>query len=252
MKKKKTKTKTRQRKVKIESDKLVSVIILSDNPGYRMKSYGAIPLITINEKPLIDLQIEAIKKTFKLYEIILCVGFDADKISKYIVQKHKKINIRIVENQLFNQSNSCESIRLALNNTLNDNLLIIDGSLLFNYKTTKMIDLDSNSILTQQYASENLQIGVNIDDNNLAQHFSFGAYKTWSEMIFLNNELYINQIKKFVSNSDNRKKFFFESLNDLLKNKLSIKVIENKNPIYKIDNIKTYHHIKENHEIFDL
>lgn len=235
-----------------KNDNFISIIILSDNPGYRMKSYGSIPLITINNKHLIDLQIEQIKKTFDKYEIILCVGFDASKIAKYIFFKHKKINIRIVENQIFNQSNSCESVRLSLNNTNNNNILIIDGSLLFSYKSIKMIDPGKNCILTQKHTSENLQIGVNTDTNNIVQHFCFGASKTWSEMLFLNNEAYISCLKKFVSNPENKKKFFFESLNDLAKNKLPIISIENKNQIYKIDNIKTYHHVRENHEIFSL
>lgn len=246
----KRKIQSKKLNIKADTDRLISIIILSDNPGYRMKSYGSIPLINIDGKHLIDIQIESIKRTFKNYEIILCVGFDADKIAKYISSKHKKINIRIVENQIFNNSNSCESVRLALNNTMNNNLLIIDGSLLFNNKSIKLINVDQNSVLVQKYASENLQIGINVNTDNLAQHFSYGACKTWSEMLFLNNEEYIGCIKKFVSNTDNRKKFFFESLNELIRNKLDISCVENKHPIYKVDNIKTYHYVKDNHEIF--
>ncbi len=230
---------------------LISIIILSDSPGYRMKSYGSCPLITVNNKYLLDLQIEAIKNTYSNYEIILCTGFDSDKIAKYISKNYSSTNIRIVENQIFSNSNSCESLRLSLNNTLNDKILVINGSLLFNKHTLKCLDNTKICTLIQKNPIENLQIGVNIN-YDVAQYFSFGAYKTWSEIIFLNDAPCIDQLKKFLSHPESKKKFLFEGLNDLIKNKIEIKCIENKNVIYKIDNIKTYHHIKENHEIFNI
>ena len=70
---------------------LMTIILLCDSPGYRMKSYGPPSLITIANNKLIDIQIEAISKAFKYYEIILCVGFDAEKISKYIRNKYGNI-----------------------------------------------------------------------------------------------------------------------------------------------------------------
>ena len=75
-----------------------------------------------NNKRLIDIQIEAIQKIFPLYEIIVCVGFDSEKVCKYIRQKYRNINIRIVENQIFSNSNSSESTRIALNNISNDKI----------------------------------------------------------------------------------------------------------------------------------
>jgi hypothetical protein len=217
-----------------------------------MKSYGPTPLININGKCLIDLQIEIIKKCFTKYEIIACVGFDADKISRHIRNKHKNINIRLIENQLYNSCNSCETVRLAINNTLNNKILIFDGSLLINKKAISLINTNINCVLTEHTPSENLEIGVNINSDNIAQHFSFGAYKTWSEILHICGDETLEYLCKFLNHADSKKKFIFESLNDLLKNKQKIVCIENKFPIYKINNIKTYHHIKENYEIFNI
>jgi len=231
---------------------MISIILLCDLPGYRMKSYGPTSLININGKYLIDIQIDTIKRCFSNYEIIMCVGFDTEKISKHIRNKYNKINIRLVENQLYNTCNSCEAVRLAINNTLNDRLLICDGSLLVNKKALSLIDINSNCVLIENSPSENLEIGININPGKEAQHFSFGAYKTWSEILHLRGTDSIEQMRKFLNHVDSKKKFIFESLNDLLKNKHTIRCIENKFPIYKISNIKTYHHIKENHEIFNI
>ena len=45
-------------------DDFVSIILLSENCGYRMKSYGPIPLLKIGGKCLIDTQIEEIQSVF--------------------------------------------------------------------------------------------------------------------------------------------------------------------------------------------
>ena len=82
--------------VNITTD-LITVILLCDAPGYRMKSYGPLSLINIAQNKLIDLQIQAIQQTFINFEIILCVGFDAEKICKHIRSKYQKLNISLVK-----------------------------------------------------------------------------------------------------------------------------------------------------------
>jgi hypothetical protein len=210
-----------------------------------MKSYGPLPLISIVDQRLIDLQIQAVQQTFSNFEIILCAGFDTEKICKYIRNKYNNINIRIVENQLFNNSNSCESVRIALNNTLNNKILICDGNLLFSHNVLSLINHNQTCVLVESNPCENLEIGINIDDKFEAQYFSFGAYKTWSEILFLHNQEIIEAFRKIVVNPDNKNKFIFEALNEILKSKYKIKCISNQHPLKKISNIKTYHAIKE-------
>ena len=48
----------------------VSFVLLAENHGYRMKSYGPISLVRIGEKTLIERQMEAIKASFVNYEVI--------------------------------------------------------------------------------------------------------------------------------------------------------------------------------------
>jgi len=227
------------------TSELVTVILLCDSPGYRMKSYGPLPLINIAKKKLIDLQIQAIQQTFVNNEIILCVGFDAEKICKYVRTFHNKTNIRIVENQLFNSCNSCESARIALNNTLNDKIVICDGNLLLNSKSLSLIQSHETCVLTETNPSENLEIGININEKHDAEYFSFGAKAIWSEILYLHNFETVELFRKIIVSQDNKSKFLFEALNELLKTKHKIKCIPNKHQLQKISNIKTYHAIKE-------
>jgi hypothetical protein len=223
---------------------LISVILLCDSPGYRMKSYGPLPLINIASHKLIDMQIKAIQQTLLNFEIILCVGFDSDKIVKYIRSKYSNLPIRIVENQLFNSSNNCESARLALNNTLNNKVLICDGNLLFTNKTLSLINYAQTCVLTETNPCENLEVGINVDANDEAQYFCFGAHSIWSEIIFLHNEDIIEVLRRNLASQDSKNKFLFEAINELIKTKHKIKCIKNKYPINRINNIKTYHAIK--------
>lgn len=227
------------------TDDLITVILLCDSPGYRMKSYGPLPLIGIADKKLIDLQINAIQQTFINNEIVLCVGFDAEKICKYVRTYYSKSNIRIVENQLFNSCNSCESTRISLNNTLNDKILICDGNLLLNSKSLSLIKNDETCILTETNPSENLEIGINVNEKQNAEYFSFGARTIWSEILYLHNFETVELFRRIIVSQDNKSKFLFEALNELIKTKHKIRCIPNKHQLQKISNIKTYHAIKE-------
>lgn len=241
----KQKNKKKRSSPKVEHKKLVSIILLSDSPGYRMKSYGPLSLISIGSKKLIDIQISAIKDTFNNFELILCLGFDADKVYKYVKNKYPNINIRIVENQLFNSSNSCEGLRLCLNNICNDHVLICDGNLILSSKALSLLDLQRSCILTESNPYHTMEIGLNCDKSNIVQHFSFGAKNIWSEIVFFNKQDTIESLRKILVNYDSKTRFMFEALNELLNDNHEIKSINNKHQIIKVNNITTYHDIKD-------
>jgi hypothetical protein len=239
----KKKTAKKSKSIKQEDNSLITIILLCDNPGYRMKSYGPISLIDVTStKKLIDLQIEAINKTFPNCEIIVCLGFDCEKVCKYIKTKHST-NIRIVENQMYAVTNSCESLRLCLNNTGNDKILICDGSLLFDKSIISLIDKKNPCVILESEPNQTLEIGVNVD-KDIAYFFSFGAKYIWSEIMFLAGKEMIESFRKILSNSHNKTKFVFEAINELINMKYEIRTVQNKKPLYKINSIKTYHNIK--------
>lgn len=230
---------------KNDDDFLHTFILVSDTCGYRMKSYGPTSLISLQNKRLIDIQIEAIKKSFKNYEIIICCGFDVDKIYKHIRANYSSSNVRIVENQLCNNSNSCESVRLALNNTVNNRIFILDGRLLFSEKIFKNKINESHVYLEPNNHCKNLEVGININENNLIEFFSYGAINCWSEVLYLHSRDNVDSFRKIISNTDFKNKFIFEALNEFIKHKKELKYIQNNAPIIKINNIKTYHNIKD-------
>ena len=242
--KQKSKISKKKTEENVVNNNLITFILLCDMPGNRMKSYGSTSLIEINGKKLIDIQIEAIKNKFKNYEIIICCGFDAENLYKYIRTSHKKENIRIVENQIFNNSNSCESLRLCLNNLINTKAFIVDGSLVFKSNIFDNISLDTNFVMIEKTPSENLEIGVNINEYDFVEHLSFGAKYIWSEILFLSEDKIIDSMRKLLGNIDYKNKFIFEALNDIITMKHNISYIKNRHQIQKINNIKTYKNLK--------
>ena len=50
----------------------VTIVLFSENHGYRMKSYGPVSLIKISNKTILETQIEAIRACFYSVEIIVC------------------------------------------------------------------------------------------------------------------------------------------------------------------------------------
>lgn len=235
----------KKEQVPVQNKTFSTIILLCDTPGYRMKSYGPPSLLQIHgEKRLIDIQIECIKKHFVNFEIILCCGFDVEKICKYIRSKYKNVNIRVVENQLFNESNSCETVRLALNNTNNDKVFIFDGNLWFPQEIFGQHDYNTSMILVEKKQNDGFEVGVNINEKNYVEHFSFGAKHFWSEVCYLSNNEVIDSLRKILANPDYKHKFIFEALNELLNTRFDLLAIINKTKIKKIHNIKMYHNIR--------
>ena len=108
-----------------------------------------------------------------------------------------------------------------------------------------LIDIKYSCALIESKPSHTLDIGVNIDHQNNVQHFSYGASNIWSEILFMHNDSIIDECRKIIQSIDYKNKFIFEAINDLLNSKHNIKAIHNNNTIEKINDIKTYHAIKE-------
>jgi len=223
---------------------LITIVMICDTPGYRMKSYGPPSLIKIGERKLIDHQIEAIQSRLSNFEIILCVGFDAERVGKYIRNNYPDVNVRIVENQIFNDSNTCEGMRLALNNTNNDKVLVLDGNIMFSADILSQIKVSQSCVLGESEPSDNLEIGFNLNESEQIEHFAYGASQLWSEIFFLSSREAVDTLRKIISNTDYKTKFMFEALNDLIKTRHKMTMISNQHPIKKINNIKTYHKIR--------
>ncbi len=235
--KKKVSKKTKVQKKRVRH-KFVTVILLYDQYTRRMKAYGPTSLIPIKNSKLLDYHLKYISDVFPKNEIVICTGFNADRVEKYVRTNYADQNIRIVENQIFEDTNSCESLRLCLNNTNNNNILIINGGVFFYKDAISKIDTKKSCILVEK---NNITLDIGINQNKeLLEHMDVGLDFKWTEMIFLNNRNSIDHLRKVLSENNFKKKFIFEAINRLVQANSKIVCIENKKHSVKLDNMKAY------------
>lgn len=224
----------------LRNDK-VTIILLAENYGYRMKSYGPISLIELDGKTLLEYQIEAIRSVFQNSEIVLCSGFETNKVYHFIQSKFpESYNIRLVENQVYYHSNCCEGLRLCMNNTMNNKILICGGGVVLSSRFLKELNLRKSSILTQiGKKDDTFEVGV-IENNARVENMSLAVKdNVWTEILYLTGEPLIRSFYNVVSKPELKNKFLFEAIN-LWKGRRQINVSKNEaEPIFKIDNIKT-------------
>lgn len=201
----------------------MSVVILAANMGYRVKSYGPKCLLEDNNGiPLINLQINNIKAAYPESEIIVTVGFEADKVLKKVPS-----DVRIIENQLYQKTNTIEEVRLSLNNILSGSVLFIQDDIMFNSNTLKKITKNGSTIIVDtknSIPSEN--VGVTIV-NNKATIFSYGLSTKWCQIVYLNDHDLV-AFKNICLDRSKSKLYLHEGLNLLLKKEHTLHCLEPK------------------------
>ena len=119
----------------MSADQPLTVIIPVAGMGHRMKSYGPKCLLKANQKEtILEKTVSNIKREYPYSDIIVVVGFEADKVIKSLPSF-----VRIVENQNYEKTNIVESLRIGINASAHDNVLIIYGDLIFNVYSIREI-----------------------------------------------------------------------------------------------------------------
>ena len=219
--------------IKDTKDDNIIFIILSAGVGNRMRSYGPKCLFKTSEETILDKQISIIKSNFSQNEIILVVGFEANKVIKKISD-----DIRVVENQLYQTTNSSESLRLAINNSVSDKIFFIHGDLIFNKEIFDSLDFSRSFVLVDSKNQiEDNEVGITIV-NNKATFFSYGLDTKWCQMAYIRGKEF--SILKSLYNKPGKDKLYtFEMLNMIIEKKGSLIAVEPENMnIKEIDSFK--------------
>lgn len=232
---------------RVKRDEKLTFILLAENYGYRMKSYGPLSLIEIGEKTLLEHQINAITSTFKDFEIILCSGFETQKVYNFIQSKFPpSLPIRVVENQVYYHSNCCEGVRLCMNNTMNDKIVICGGGVLLTVDYLKSLNTRRSSIVCQDSSKTlNFDVGI-IENSGRVENLSLAVKdKVWTELLYVTGGPMVKSFYNTISKSEFKNKFLFEAINSW-RGKKQLHVEQNLDkPVTKIDNIKTLKRINQ-------
>jgi hypothetical protein len=169
------------KKGKRQETNQLSIVIPAAGTGRRMKSYGPKCLLrSKGDMSIIEQIVDNALNVYPLADIIVVVGFEADKVIQILSS-----TTRIIENQLYNDTNVVESIRLALNSIITDSALFIYGDLIFNVETIYNIaDDKSCAIVDSKNSFKSEEIGVTVVDNKIT-NFAYGLETKWAQIIFL-------------------------------------------------------------------
>ena len=190
------------------------VVILSAGISHKMKTREPRSLLKLNDKFLIEHQIHAISKAFWIPKITLVCGYKVERIAKKISNYQDQISI--VENSLYNETGSAESLRLAIKEE-DQKILFMHGDLFFNWATLDHLCYEKSFLLVdskKQMAEKEVSIVIN---DNVAQHLSYGV-KTgfkWCQIAYVANEEY-NMLKFILNKKSSRNKVSFELINEII------------------------------------
>lgn len=188
----------------------LSIIIPSAGLSRRMKSYGPKSLINLGGGNIVlTRQLNIIRYFYPLAEIILVLGFQAEKVYKIIPS-----DVRVIENRLFESTNVAYSIQLGIDYATYNNILVIYGDLAFNENALNFPLISSCVITDKNNYMKDAEVGVTVIDN-VAQHFCYGLNDKWAQIMYLTGrelELY----KKNATKNQSRRYYGYEILNMIL------------------------------------
>lgn len=217
----------------------ITVAILSAGIGARIKSYEPRSLIKVGNRSLIEHQISVVSNCLHMPELIGVFGCYASKICKKLRGK-----LRIIENQIYDHTNTSESLRLAFNSTLNTNFLFFHGDLYFNQDTLKRLDYSKSFIIIDKKKQMlDKEVGVTIC-NKKATILSYGLPTKWCQIAYITGKEY-KILKNIFNKFDvmNKKLLSFEILNMMINMGAVFHCYEPKNmSILEIDCMKDLHY----------
>jgi choline kinase len=223
------------RKIKNKNFPQLQIVILAAGVGSRTRSYEPRCLLKYNKKTILDNQIEVLTSLFNKAEISIVGGFDINKIIRKVGK-----TVRVIENQMYENTNSGESLRLGINNSTLDNILFLHGDLIISPEIFDNVKMDQSFLLVDSGNQfEEKEVGITIVDG-VATVLSYSLPTKWCQIAYLaENELCI--LKKLMMKNDFPSKTFltFEVINKIIENNGKFNCFEiGKGFIKEIDSLK--------------
>lgn len=159
----------------------ISVVIPAAGAGRRMKSYGPKSLLPLSPgRTVIRRQIDTIRHVWPGVDIVVVVGFDADKVIKTLPD-----GVRVVENERYEDTSVVRSITMGLRATTSPHCLVLYGDLVFNRATIASLPVNRSSVVVDSKGQlPSTEVGITTDDG-LAVHFDYGLTSKWCSIAML-------------------------------------------------------------------
>ena len=193
----------------------LAIIIPTAAQSKRLKSHGPLALLELRQgETVLSRQLTLLRKRFPFAEIYIVTGFQADKIYQHVDE-----DVRVLENESYEETNVVRSIDLALRACPAKRVLIVYGDLVFNKATFEGCTLERSWVLVDEPVDGEtqlnaLEVGVNVVDGQVMR-FAYGLRSIWGQVLYLTGqELAI--FRRFAVEREKHRCFGFELLNHVL------------------------------------
>lgn len=222
----------------------LSVIITAATMGKRMKSRGPKSLLQLqNNMTVLGSQLQTIWNVYPGCEIIVVVGFEANKIRNLIWSLSHPV--RFIYNPLYDSTNVMYSIGLALQAVINNHIIILHGDLVFNNETITNLVGDQSKIVIENHNQINdEEIGV-AHHNNQVTNLAYGINPKWCQIAYLTGKE-LSIFERITLNHNMSKDwFFYEGLKRTIEKDGVLKThTSSQIRITEIDSIKDFERAK--------
>lgn len=190
----------------------ISFVIMAGGIPYGAKSLGVRSLYSVDDRTLIDIQVETIRTVFGGAEIIIVSGFESNRLVGA-----RPNHTRIVENQMYVEYNEIEEMRLAINNATTNSIVFLPADCLFNLHTISKIDYSvSCAWIGFKNKISKTELGCNITDRDI-NHIDYGLENKFTNIFHLTGKE-LDKARQICKKSENKTWFAFEVLNSIIKN----------------------------------
>lgn len=124
-------------------------VILLAGMGRRISaSYGGMhkALIPLNGKPLIFYILDNIKKA-GISDLVVVLGYQADEVETTIFKYGECFHLQVCRNDHFANTNNLASLLAAKDQLLNQDFVVINGDMVFDYHILKRVCQTTNSCI---------------------------------------------------------------------------------------------------------
>ena len=234
----------------------MKLIILIAGRGRRLSPFtDEVPksLVKVDGHEILDWQLNT-AKYFKFSEIILVGGYKLNILKNFVNSQYDKLNIKIINNPDYLTSDNIVSLRLALEEVGNEEVIIMNGDLIFHREIFKNIISSSyiNSIATIRKECNEEDMKVKVKDGIAIELSKQVEEISGEDMDYIGQALGIYKIGnvrmlKSLIKSINKKQHFNEAINQMiLKMPVNIEDITN----YPAIEIDTPEDLTEAQDIF--
>ena len=186
-------------KVKRDNKDRVTLVIIASRFKHGIKTISPVPAY----KKVFDEVCNTVGKNFDICDRAVVIGYRP----RYAFNKLSRKSL-IIENPLYEHTNSAFDLRLAIQATRPESVLVMESD--FIPQSLPPID-ESFVNIWDSNRKDRYDIGV-IEDNGLATYMSFASGKKWGGIaMFRNNEIRIFEKIMFTEGFD--KKYLYEAIN---------------------------------------